>query len=469
VLVSSLNRVYNISIAGINLQFYAEPYPHEAYEFVHTDTCIARSVFYEHNSALSRDLNMYQVNTLLTCTQIELIPNEFDILDDTAELLIKMLNITLYEYEYKLQKNGTGARICLHNYAMANDSLTNHIPLDVGDGLAHALYLFTFICTCISLLCLVVTFLTYCVHSELRTLPEENIMCLVFSHFCVQGIMQFGQSQTTNGAICILIGALDHYFWLATFCCMSVCSFHMFRVFAIKIVSPSFVRSNEGKMLFLYCIYAFGLPAVIVACTVGINAFIHKGHNFGYGGNTCFLSDTYSLVLGFGLPVGLIIATNAVYFVATACKIGRTSSVRSSNTRERRNVIVFAKLFTLTGATWVVVIVDALYTVLVMSFIATFLVGCQGVFICYAFLCNKRVYILYRNRFRGVIPSRHPVPRTATIELQPTSSSGMSASTTRADGSIQSTSGMSVSTTDADGSIQSTSAELECKPGCTRL
>jgi G protein-coupled receptor Mth (Methuselah protein) len=260
--------------------------------------------------------------------------------------------------------------------------------------------------------------------------------------------MQFGQSLTTNAAVCICIGVLDHYFWLATFSWMSVCSFHMFRVFAIKIVSPSSSQNNnEWHLLLLYCLYAFGLSAVIVAFTVGINAFIHTGHYFGYGGNTCFLSDTYSLTLGFGLPVGLIIVSNVVYFTVTACKIGRTASVRSSNKRERRNLIVFAKLFTLTGATWVVVIVDAMYDMSVMSFIATFLVGCQGVFICYAFVCNKRVYNLYRNLFRDVIPPTHPVSSTSTVEMHPTSTTNMSASPTAVDVGTSSSSPISLDCT----------------------
>jgi hypothetical protein len=215
---------------------------------------------------------------------------------------------------------------------------------------------------------------------------------------------------------------------------MSVCSFHMFRVFTIKIVSPSSSQNNnEGRTLLLYCLYAFGLPAVILACTVGINAFIHKGHYFGYGGNTCFLSDIYSLALGFGLPVGLVIASNVVYCTVAPCKLGRTSSVRSSNKRERRNLIVVGILFTLTGATWVVVIVDAMHYMSAMSFIAKFVVGFQGVFICYAFVCNKRVYNLYHNRFRDVIPPTHPVSSNSTVELHPTSTTNLSASPTSVD------------------------------------
>jgi hypothetical protein len=181
----------------------------------------------------------------------------------------------------------------------------------------------------------------------------------------------------------------------------------MVRVFT-RIVQRT--GAEESSLFLYYFFFAFGVPILIVAATKGTNAVVYNGTQFGYGGDLCFLSNKYSLGFGFVLPVAAIIVSNALLFTVTAYKIGRSPAVQSSNTEPRRNLVIYAKLITLTGLTWIVVIIDAMFDVSVLSFVATFLVGCQGVFIFLSYMCNRRVYKMYRKLCQPNID--HPLSTT---------------------------------------------------------
>jgi G protein-coupled receptor Mth (Methuselah protein) len=334
------------------------------------------------------------VSSRLICPQIELDSNEYDISSDTGELTIYVINTTLTSFSFDLATNRT-ARICLSDYDMRE---VEDASAALEDAMLSALYLFTLICTCMSLFSLLLTFLTYCIFSELRTLPGKNNMCLIVTLFCAQVLMQFGIDRTSSNTTCIVIGAFIHYFWLATFSSMGVCCFHIFRVFGKHMRTIQSLSFDESRTFTGYCVFAFGVPACIVVLTLGVNAIVFNGEYFGYGGKLCFLSDTYSLSLGFAFPVLLTLILNCVYFICAVNTIARTSSTISSNQRERRTILVYAKLFTLTGATWIVVFIDSVYALSALSFIATFLVGCQGMFIFVSYVCNRRVYTMYSKR-----------------------------------------------------------------------
>jgi hypothetical protein len=99
----------------------------------------------------------------------------------------------------------------------------------------------------------------------------------------------------------------------------------------------------------------------------------------------------YSLGLGFALPVILIIVTNTVYFIIATRSIQRSPSIQRNN-KDRLGFILYVKLFSLTGITWVLQIIDSVFTHSAFSFVVTVLIGCQGVFIFVSYNFNKRVY-----------------------------------------------------------------------------
>jgi G protein-coupled receptor Mth (Methuselah protein) len=213
---------------------------------------------------------------------------------------------------------------------------------------------------------------------------------------------------------------------------MSVCSFHMFRIFAGGI-SSRVTSQGEKRRLCMYMTYAYGAPIIAVIATIAVNGAISGGVYFGYA-TRCFLSDPYSLGLGFALPVILIIITNTVYFIIAARSIRRSPSVQRNN-KDRRGFILYVKLFSLTGITWVLQIIDSVFPHSAFSFVVTVLIGCQGVFIFVSFICNKRVYRMYRNicrpgkRDRNARRLRHGDKHDTALTYSTTKSSSSSSRT----------------------------------------
>ncbi|KAJ8304614.1 hypothetical protein KUTeg_018197 [Tegillarca granosa] len=70
-----------------------------------------------------------------------------------------------------------------------------------------------------------------------------------------------------------------------------------------------------------------------------------------------------------------------------------------SNAHDRNELSIYLKLFTLTGITWLLQVVDSFFIVSALSYIVVILNGFQGLFIFISYTCNRRVIKLYRERF----------------------------------------------------------------------
>ncbi|XP_059168135.1 uncharacterized protein LOC131950077 [Physella acuta] len=93
-----------------------------------------------------------------------------------------------------------------------------------------------------------------------------------------------------------------------------------------------------------------------------------------------------------------IILTDLTFFVITVTKIHRIRQLQSSVFIHRdvmKNVFVYAKLSTLTGAFWTFAILAEAFDVTALRFLSILLNGLQGVFLFLSYVCNKRVVNLY--------------------------------------------------------------------------
>ncbi|KAJ8313132.1 hypothetical protein KUTeg_009315 [Tegillarca granosa] len=72
-----------------------------------------------------------------------------------------------------------------------------------------------------------------------------------------------------------------------------------------------------------------------------------------------------------------------------------------SVTRVRDTTSLFTfKLFTLTGISWIFQIIDSFLPLSAFSFIVTIFNGFQGLFVFLSYICNKRVFNLYKTLFK---------------------------------------------------------------------
>ena len=264
-------------------------------------------------------------------------------------------------------------------------------------SVVHAL--FSFVCTCFSLLCLAITFMTYSLFKCIRTLPGINNMNLTITLFGAQVFTQFGLWLTENEARCIIIGIITHYFWLCTFCAMNICSFHMFKVFT----SLMYTSQNQSKWVIVkYCLYVYVLPVFVILIYIVVKALVDGFQNIGYGGSVCFLFGLVPVVAVLVSPAVAIIVANFIFSILAYRRIHCSTHVQSN--LDRNDFKIYVKLLTVTGVAWPLIFLDSVLPLTAFSFIVTFANALQGVFIFIAFICNKNVLGLYKSFFG----KRHP-------------------------------------------------------------
>ncbi|RUS91577.1 hypothetical protein EGW08_000692 [Elysia chlorotica] len=261
-------------------------------------------------------------------------------------------------------------------------------------------------CVILSVVCLFLSALTYCLFPSLRSLPGLNNLSLCVSlavaQVCLLITARWGVNNLLPRGYCTMHAVLLHFSWLASFAWMSVCCIHMFRVFTAQ--STKFTDNRSDKKRYLhYCMYGFGVPTILVIATYAINAGVTSGNSSGYNDDICFLDTRHSiwtLVLSLLAPLVLVILTNSVMFVLTVRQIVQVTNLQEQRrSRDRQGVITYVKLSTLTGLLGAVVVVAVQLNSSVLSLLTSPLMALQGVFIFVSFTCNQRVRHLYVELF----------------------------------------------------------------------
>lgn len=327
------------------------------------------------------------VNKVLQCLQIILEDTEFMLDKSDMSLTLLRSGSKIDFSRFQLYSDGK-ARICVDDYLKYSTSTEKNI-------MTHVLVIFTLVCLSISMLCLLFAFVTYCLFASLRSLPGKNNMNLIVSIFLVQLSLILSMFLNQYSSFCTIIAISVHYFMLAMFSAMTVCCFHMFRVFSKLRISDS---SLDNKNFIYYIAFTYGFPLIFITSNIVTFLIVTKRQDTGYGGSRCFVKSQVSFIVTFFVPILCVCIANIIFFVITTRSIRRNPNV-SSNQTHRLDTLVYMKLFTITGIMWVLQIVESQFDISWVSFIVTFLNGCQGLFILLSYICNKRVFLLYKGKF----------------------------------------------------------------------
>ena len=290
--------------------------------------------------------------------------------------------------------------------------------LDQDAGLPQGIL--SLVCSCISIFCLILTLITYCLFHELRTQPGINNIALVICLIIAQALFQFGSDQSDNVPdwSCQMIGILIHFFWLLVMFWMNVCCIHMFLVFIVFIKITA--SNSTVKQTTVYSAYAVIASAVLVVINIVVSVANTEKNGIGYGGRICYIRDYHMVGYVFALPVGIILTFNLVCFIAVMIRMCRMPTVDSETRHTRNFLTIYAKLSTLTGITWVFGFVYFFTNVAVLEYIFIITNASQGGFLFLAFVCNKRVIGLYKSllgRNRSPITGHLSTTRTKTINF----------------------------------------------------
>lgn len=352
-------------------------------KFDQNTTCV---VLFKNDTYVHKLYRNTIVSPLLSCKQFEVHNNEFGIdwANMKEEFSFPGLSFSVQPYQ-KLENGGT--RICVDDLLL----LLQTQKKELINTNKTALEIITLACIVISLVSLVVTFITYLFFPSLRTVPGLNNMCLVISLFLAQLFMISSPLFRSSGHK--ILFAFTHFSWLATFFWLQVCSFHMYRVFSAKSRS-TFHGNQTKKVMTQYGIYAFGLAALIVGANIISTLIVSSGKFSGYDKISTLLTYEKAFIITVIVPLIFVCMTNIFFYILTAYNIHSTPNVENK-TGNRMHFSVYIKLFSITGLSWLLQIIDMFLETTMFTYVVAILNGLQGLFIFVSYVCNRRVLTMY--------------------------------------------------------------------------
>lgn len=321
-----------------------------------------------------------RISKLLTCIQVPLALNEYSFNNQLGKVKISGMN-TLYDYDLFDHLPDGSARICAADFNVGTKPVTRN------QDSKNLLSKLTIILNCISIICLMITFLIYVSKKKLRTMPGKMNMILIFSLFLTLVVFQLSKFGSTEKWACIGFGIAIHYFWLVSFSSMTASSFHMFRIFRFSHICTT---NHFNGLLKIYIVVVSIFPCVVVVLNIVISWILSGKEDVGYGNKICFIDNKFLRLATFTIPVGLMCLLNLVFFVITIISIRKVPDV-PENKSIRSEFRIFCRLFTITGIPWVLQIIDGYLPFSTFSYVTTIINSLQGTAIFAAFVLNKRV------------------------------------------------------------------------------
>ncbi|XP_048473898.1 adhesion G protein-coupled receptor E2-like isoform X2 [Rhincodon typus] len=253
------------------------------------------------------------------------------------------------------------------------------------------LSLMSYIGISISLVCLIISFITFlacrAIQGTRTTIHAHLCLCL----FLAELLFLVGISQTNHQLACAFIAGFLHYFFLTVFAWMCLEGIQLF-LMVVKVFNAGCLRKRHMLL------FGYGLPLLVVGISVAIN-------REGYGTSKhCWLSLEKHFVWSFLGPVCAIIMINMVFYSITLFKLARKmSSIQKDAPKLKKfrsfTVAAIAQLFVL-GCTWIFGIFHFQKETISMAYIFTVINSLQGAFIFILHcLLNKQVRDEYRKLF----------------------------------------------------------------------
>ncbi|KAM4889864.1 adhesion G protein-coupled receptor D2 [Sylvia borin] len=255
------------------------------------------------------------------------------------------------------------------------------------------LQILTFIGCGVSFCALIVTFILFLVvrvpKSERMTVHKN----LIFALAAGEALLMFSELAKTNQALCFMVTAFLHLFFMAAFSWMLVEGLLLWS----KVVA---VNMSEDRRMKFYYVTGWGLPVLIVGVTLAtsFNKYVADNH--------CWLSVQTNVIWAFVGPVLCILAVNTfvllqVVMVTVASARRRSKMLTPNSSLENQigtQIWATAKpvlvLLPVLGLTWVCGIL--VHLSIVWAYVFIVLNSLQGLYI---FL----VYAIYNSEVRNAI------------------------------------------------------------------
>ncbi|XP_013785304.1 adhesion G protein-coupled receptor E2-like [Limulus polyphemus] len=268
-------------------------------------------------------------------------------------------------------------------------------------GTQSLLSLLTVIGTSLSIVGVVLAFITYTLFSDLRTVSGTSLLNLLTALFLSHLLSVISVEKVDDNGLCMTLAFLLHYLWLSVHCWLAVMARDMFRTFRDNInlqVSP---LTESRKSLFKCVLFAWGLPGALtcLAALLSSNDIAEK-HQFVVP--TCWFVDYNTLLYTLEIPAAVLAGADLVYFVHSAIVIRYTASMQmnrrtSEKMKNRRylQLFLYLKIVLFQIATWLCCLLAQVAGIFSLWFTFSVLASLQGFFVAVAYSCNSEVFRLY--------------------------------------------------------------------------
>ncbi|XP_030831934.1 uncharacterized protein LOC105437497 [Strongylocentrotus purpuratus] len=256
----------------------------------------------------------------------------------------------------------------------------------------------------ISSVFLFATLITYVAFSTLRNRQGVSIMNFIVALFLGQIFLQYIRLSVSQlGIPCIVVAALSHFFFLASFVWTTILAWDLSRSFAASKMK-SFSSSSFGRKMVAFLVIGWGTPLVFVLITLVLQfGGFQNGPLLEYDNSRCWLAKLSSIVMFF-VPMSVCLLSNLVFFVITVHGVHstkKTTSVLKSGQDSQFKqwaveLRIYVKISALLGFAWLFGFLAMVIDVPFMDYLFVIVISLQGVFIFISFGANKRVKKLWR-------------------------------------------------------------------------
>ena len=302
---------------------------------------------------------------------------------------------SLYGYgEYEILSNKSVA-IC--QYFKVHLTTETRQTILNNEVLGHI----TLVSFLLSILSLIFLLVTYILFPQLRTLPGKNLMnfsanLLLLELFWLPSSFTEVRSDKPT---CMALAVVEHYFLMASFVSMSVIAFHTCKVFARRLLAPKKSEGHERKLFCMYLACVWLVPGIFVGICVVLD--YQDVVKVGYGkSEICWLTEDKAYTYFVIIPIAVLLLFNIIAFVISAIylrKHGQNTAARQASGNRRSNFLIYIKLSTLMGFTWLFGLMALVVTsTAVFWYFFVIFTSLQGVFVAVAFVMNVKTFGLYK-------------------------------------------------------------------------
>ena len=337
-----------------------------------------------------RNKDIVPFTSIKLCPYITLGVEEIDVIIKNNVLVIKEIHFNFSKWEYEIHLENI--YMCLDDYIFINKQLK---PKEINRKLndepqtVDPKGLLALICVCLSLLALLVTIFTYSYFTELQSQPGVNNLILCICLLLAQSVYQFGAGQTNLPKwACTLVGATSHFLWLTALFSMNICSVHIYLTFS---KNQKLSAKCDQKQTIIYVVYIVLASLGFVFVNIIVSLIDSFGKDIGYGGSLCYISSNLMQSITFLVPLSVVLVANIALFVVVVIRINRIKEAIANTKMERNYLLIYARLSSLTGITWIIGLFQVLINHEILEYLFITFNASQGVFIMVAFVVNKRV------------------------------------------------------------------------------